>query len=350
MSNLLINSLKPFTEFPNALPKQYYLNAEINGRIEKTPDGCRKVQFIPSDAPSMMTVNEYKEQANTIDYDIDEMLYTINKQGWRAPQFRKEEGKDAIMFLGDSYTFGIGVRDNEVFPHLVAEQLGKINWNLGCGGICNKTMLYILEHFLEDGYIPSLIVANWGEMHRKLLMLSDRYSNKSIIGWKPDITSEIFSDGSLRLPFENYDVWSPVWQEKFAGNIDKTVAGKAWALTYNNEMYIEFYNTRRSFRKTCQLYNIPYIETFQNQQDAYFGHNMDGGEITHDIHVWGKYFVGHNPEFMQKTYGPSEEGRWGEINLSAKEGGSWGRDNLHWGKLKHEMVADKVITLLNQAK
>ena len=78
----------------------------------------------------MMTVNEYKEQANTIDYDIDEMLYTINKQGWRAPQFRKEEGKDAIMFLGDSYTFGIGVRDNEVFPHLVAEQLGKINWNL----------------------------------------------------------------------------------------------------------------------------------------------------------------------------------------------------------------------------
>ena len=350
MSNILLNTVKPFSEFPNSLPKQTNLNPKINGKIEKTPNGYNKVQFIPSDAPSQIHINEYTEKANTHDYDIDEMLYTVNKQGWRAPQFRKEEGKDAVMFLGDSYTFGIGVRDNEVYTQLVAEQLGKINWNLGCGGICNKTMLYLLEHFLEDGYIPSLVVANWGEMHRKLIMLSDRFSNKSIAGWKPDMTTEMFSDGTIKLPTDNYAIWSPVWQEKFTGGIQESIAGKAWALTYNNEMYIEFYNTRRSFRKTCQLYNIPYIETFQHPEDAYFGHIMDGGEVTQDREIWGKYYVGYNPEFMHNAFGPHEEGRWGDINLPAKEGGSWGRDNQHWGKLKHELCCHKVITLLNQAK
>jgi len=58
------------------------------------------------------------------DYDTK---YTINKQGYRGKDFQleKEVYKKRILFLGDSFTFGLGVSDEKIFPNLVEEIINK---------------------------------------------------------------------------------------------------------------------------------------------------------------------------------------------------------------------------------
>lgn len=348
MSNIFTTSLKPFTNL-NELPRQRHYHPDINGKQEKDKNGMQKVQFIPSDGPIIgeNTIEEYEQTANMIDYSIDEMLYTLNKYNWRAPNFKKEDGKDAIMFFGDSFTFGVGVRDEEVYPQLVCNHLNKINWNLGCGGIDNKIMLYILEHFIGMGYIPSMVVVNWTTAHRKLLMMNDSFSKNAIPGRNQ--ASNMFDlkfDGNT--VHEHYKVWSPDWVLKDADSLRNSLPAKAWTMSHENEMYIDFYNTRNSFHKTCGLNDIPLIEMFNHEDVAYFSYIMDGGTPTTDMNVWANKFVAHHPQYMIQEFG-SVENAYKLHEKPASEGGDWGRDNLHWGPKRQKWCYDKTITLINQA-
>ena len=56
----------------------------------------------------MFELNGYEWKANTTNYKEDQMLYTVNKHGFRGDNFSTKD--DAIMFLGCSFTFGIGVQ------------------------------------------------------------------------------------------------------------------------------------------------------------------------------------------------------------------------------------------------
>ena len=52
-----------------------------------------------------------------------QMLYTVNKHGFRGDNFSTKD--DAIMFLGCSFTFGIGVPDEDVWCRNVADKRNK---------------------------------------------------------------------------------------------------------------------------------------------------------------------------------------------------------------------------------
>ena len=58
---------------------------------------------------------------------------------------------DAIMFLGDSYTFGIGVGDEDNFAYKVSQQQGKACWNLGNPGGGNQEIVLLLESIFSVG-------------------------------------------------------------------------------------------------------------------------------------------------------------------------------------------------------
>jgi len=91
-------------------------------------------------------------------------MITTNSLGTRGPDFFREWPNDAVLFLGDSFTFGIGVSDGEEYPQLIAQRMKAEPrlqhvpvLNLGIGDTGNGRWLKFLR---EKGDLvrPKLIV------------------------------------------------------------------------------------------------------------------------------------------------------------------------------------------------
>lgn len=59
------------------------------------------------------------------------VTYKFNSQGFRCEEFTEEP---SVMFLGCSFTFGLGVPNENIWPTLVAQSLGLKSVNLGQAG------------------------------------------------------------------------------------------------------------------------------------------------------------------------------------------------------------------------
>lgn len=132
-----------------------------NGKIEKTESGGCRFQWCPNDMLETMR----DDWAHT----KDEFFYTVNSNYYRAPEFNKQDNSNATICLGDSYTFGIGVKDEDTWPYKLNQLLGTVNWNLGSGGSSNKDILYTLHQFISNGYIPKNVYVMWSWSHRKVI-------------------------------------------------------------------------------------------------------------------------------------------------------------------------------------
>lgn len=75
-----------------------------------------------------------------------ECTYTMDEQGCRVTPVHPQ-AKTAVVFFGCSYTFGLGVEDNETYPYKVAELLG-VDYqviNMAFTGYGSHQMLAALE-------------------------------------------------------------------------------------------------------------------------------------------------------------------------------------------------------------
>jgi hypothetical protein len=91
-------------------------------------------------------------------------IITTNSLGLRGPDLFREWPNDAVFFLGDSFTFGVGVSDGEEYPQLIAQRMKEDPkfhhipvLNLGIGDTGNGRWLKFLR---EKGKLlrPKLIV------------------------------------------------------------------------------------------------------------------------------------------------------------------------------------------------
>ena len=77
-------------------------------------------------------------------YDI---IVTTLDSGWRITPQRGDKARTAVLFLGCSYTFGDGLRDEQSYPYLVGEALGDAyqTFNFGMSGYGTHQMLALIE-------------------------------------------------------------------------------------------------------------------------------------------------------------------------------------------------------------
>ncbi|MDP6526119.1 MAG: SGNH/GDSL hydrolase family protein [Kiritimatiellia bacterium] len=102
------------------------------------------------------------------DYDC---LATTTSRGHRAPAV---EGSPEVIFLGDSFTFGLGVTDEQTFVHLFARDSGLSCVNLARPGTGTGEQIDILEHFLgEEKWRPKNIKLCMAVMTDSLLVGND---------------------------------------------------------------------------------------------------------------------------------------------------------------------------------
>ncbi|MFA5156668.1 MAG: SGNH/GDSL hydrolase family protein [Candidatus Omnitrophota bacterium] len=89
--------------------------------------------------------------------------------------YEKPEGKKRILVLGDSFTFGVGVKDNETYPYFLQEMLpGAEVINFGVPGYGHDQMLIYLK---EEGikYKPDIVILGFltGDMPRNIWAFID---------------------------------------------------------------------------------------------------------------------------------------------------------------------------------
>ena len=92
----------------------------------------------------------------------NEVTYTFNSDGFRCKDFTNDP---SIVFLGCSFTLGLGVNAEDSWTSLVAESLNLQSFNLGQAGGSNDTAFRLGSHWIEK-LKPKLVVLLTPSAHR----------------------------------------------------------------------------------------------------------------------------------------------------------------------------------------
>lgn len=97
---------------------------------------------------------------------LNEVHHDVSPSGFRGPAFTpKPEGTFRLIFLGDSYTFGEGVHNHDIYPEVTASLLRKKgrlaeSCNLGVGGYNTSQEAEVLKLF-GFGLNPDVVVLGY---------------------------------------------------------------------------------------------------------------------------------------------------------------------------------------------
>lgn len=157
------------------------------------------------------------------EWTADSITYKFNSEGFRSDEF---EGEGAV-FLGCSFTFGVGMDWERTWAYRVAKQLGLKCWNLGLGGSSNDTAFRLASY-----WIP---------------LLKPKY----VFYLQPEYTRfELFVDGQLNLFLPN-TIPMPDQCQSFA---------ELWMANDPNPMLNRMKNLF-AIRHICEQNNIPLYNT-----------------------------------------------------------------------------------------
>lgn len=132
--------------------------------------------------------------------------YKINQHGFRSDEF--VEGTKSLVALGCSYTIGIGLPHKDLWPTLVANEVGLVPYNLAWGGIAADTCYRIAEYWIPK-LKPKLVV-----------MLAPPVSRIELLTINSNIQAEVFLPMSESGMFSNQDIYLKNW---FANEENATI-------------------------------------------------------------------------------------------------------------------------------
>lgn len=145
-----------------------------------------------------------RKMLEKLGWDKHNPTYEINRNGFRSPEFKKDEPN--IVFLGCSHTVGVGVKLSDTFSHLVSQSLGLQNYNLGKGGGSNQTA-FRLGHYWIPKLKPKIVVLMSPDRSRSEIIMDDApinlgvHSKDSESGLWPYLRLHMQHDENLRLDF-----------------------------------------------------------------------------------------------------------------------------------------------------
>ena len=242
MGQLNYSTLRPFSSGKSGLPRLLQ-PSEINGKIEG-----RGFQYQPSDEPSL-----WKNGGNLVDYTADEMLYNVNNLGFRGNKIVKDES--ILMSAGCSHTYGIGVRENEIWGRQLADKLDMYHINTGVGGIGPDTVSLLTKQFFEEGIVPDILAVLWPNVSRKMVVLDQQ---------KPiddQIVDYIIEPGKNPVSIHQYSVHLATPDQE-QNQYQYHSAVKGIQLQSEQQRLLEFWVYRELVIELCKSHNVKLIEGY----------------------------------------------------------------------------------------
>ena len=88
-----------------------------------------------------------RKQLEKYQFDqIESISYSFNRHGFRCKEFDDSEG---FITLGCSFTEGVGLPQDQVWPAIVEKSTNLSAWNLGVGGCSTDTCFRLLCNWIE---------------------------------------------------------------------------------------------------------------------------------------------------------------------------------------------------------
>jgi hypothetical protein len=117
------------------------------------------------------------------EYTETSITYCCNSYGYRTPEFDVDSLAPSIFCLGCSFTYGIGVRQEETWPSLVQQRFPEYNvHNLGSAGSSGDTIVRTLTN-IGKLLNPKILLILWPEVFRfELYKDTDIYHTSALDG------------------------------------------------------------------------------------------------------------------------------------------------------------------------
>lgn len=291
MGQLNFNTLRPFAQAKNGFPRLLQPYEKINGKINGNT-----FQYQPSDAPQF-----WKDGGNLQVYTEDEYMYAVNQYGFRGNDFVLNQ--PTLMTAGCSHTYGIGVRNSEVWGEQLSKNLGTYLINLGAGGIgCDATALLIKQCF-EEGLIPNVLCVLWPNIERKMLIGDNaKQLDNQVLDFIVDEPSTKIDNYVYQFHASNPPPEDEQALRLFKGHLMQS----------KQQQLLEFWMWREHVIELCKHHNVQLVEGFVSERQ----------------HEYVKEKCNKNVPRLPNS-----------INYLRTVDWDLARDNMHFGKYGHEQLA-----------
>jgi hypothetical protein len=144
------------------MSKQYLIQTPHIGMSSVT------TEYAHTDNEELYLKNKKRFGKSWYYYD-NPIKYNINSMGYRMPEFDKINWDNYILFLGCSFTVGIGLHLENTFPYIVSKKLNCDYVNGAIGGSSPDFAVNNLIHFLNRAEkLPKSVVITWPDTSRTM--------------------------------------------------------------------------------------------------------------------------------------------------------------------------------------
>lgn len=153
----------------------FYKDFTTNYNSQYLKYANQTLSWLPSDSKELFFENIAKNRQGLIEngwFPPKSIEYKFNSYGFRCKEF--SEGAQSILFLGCSYTVGIGLNLEDTFSHIVSNKINLDLINLGIGGSSADTAFRLGSYWIPK-IKPKVVVHLPSGMDRIELVTPNRF-------------------------------------------------------------------------------------------------------------------------------------------------------------------------------
>lgn len=192
--------------------------------------------WLPSDTEEvfqkLMQDPDYRQYAESQNWHRPGAIsYRINSEGFRGAEF--DQGP-FLLTLGCSFTIGIGLAEQDIWPTLVANALGMKSANIAWGGIAADTCIRLAAYWIPK-LQPAAVIMLTPPRDRYEIFLDEQYAKQNMMSIYPV---------EVMMPQSQVSVFS------------KDEHCKHWWLNDNNSLFNRYRN-EMTLRQICAENSAP---------------------------------------------------------------------------------------------
>lgn len=224
----------------------------------------KEVEFLPTDSKEgfekLCQVEEYREYFKRQGWlEPRAITYKINSHGFRCEEL--ETNQDCIVALGCSFTLGIGLPYDSIWPNIVGRALGKKVYNLSWSGNSADTCFRMAEYWVPK-LMPSAVFV--------LLPPSTRFELLLASASQP---VEVFMPAA-ELP-HNHGDYSNYIKHWYSNDENSRLNHK------KNRLAIQA--LCKELNISCQFYNAERHMGWSREEIGYARDRMHAGPLGHEL-------------------------------------------------------------------
>jgi hypothetical protein len=103
-----------------------------------------------------------------------QIVYKLNSQNYRAPEWIDVDWSNSIVMFGCSQVFGVGVDEDQTLSYYLSQLLNKPVINLGIPGGSSMALWINTEKLLKHRINPLAVIYNWPSANRTAELIDNK--------------------------------------------------------------------------------------------------------------------------------------------------------------------------------